>query len=153
MASYQVVTSYRTVLVMSQTTVLDAERVECITIPHAIGFAYAVPLESWRAGAGEGLLDVIAVALEELATSNDVVGGIGVQENDPQGLLSDAVDLTVRFDRTAQALPPLDGVVTVPVQAFFSQETGIGGFHVPGSVSPAALVAAEYARLEALAAA
>lgn len=153
MASYQVVTSYRTVQVMSASTVLDAEYVVCLTVPSGIGFAYAVPLDSWKAGAAGGLLDVIATQLEELAASNHVVGGVGVQDIDAQGLLSDAVDLTVEVDRTAQGLPPLDGVVTIPVQAFFLQETGIGGFHVPGSVSPAALVDAEYARLEALAAA
>lgn len=159
-ASYQVVTSYRTVVVMSQTTVLDAEYVVCISVPHGIGFAYAVPLDSWHAGAGEGLLDVIAVQLEALAVSDHVVGGVGVQEIDAQGLLADAVDLTVRFDRTAQGLPPLDGSVTVPIQAFFDASTGIGGFRINtlvdaagNTVSITQFVAEEYNRLAALAAA
>jgi hypothetical protein len=152
-ASYQVVTSYRTVQVLSTTTVLDAEYVVCLTVPHGIGFAYAVPLDSWQSGAAGGLLDVIATQLEELAASNHVVGGVGVQEVDQQGLLYDAVDLTVEVDRSAQGLPPLDGVVTIPIQSFFAQDTGIGGFHIPGSVPPAQVVAEEYARLEALAAA
>ena len=137
---------------MSQTTVLDAEYVICMTVPSGIGFAYAVPLTSWIAGAGVGLLDVIANQLEALAATGEVVGGVGVQDIDPQGLLADAVDLTVRLDRTALGLPPLDGVVTVPIQSFFSQQTGIGGFHVPGSVSPTQMVADEYARLQVVAA-
>ena len=149
--AYLVINSFRTVQVISNTTVLDAEYVVAQTIPHGFGFAYAVPLTSWLSGAGEGLLATIADQLEALAANGEAVGSVPVQDVDNNGLLTDAVDVTVAYDRTAQGLPPLYGSVTIPIQAFFNQETGIGGFHV--GEPPNQYVVDEYHRLAALAAA
>ena len=149
--AYFVISSFRTVVVLSNTTVLDAEYVVAQTQPHGFGFAYAVPLTSWLSGAGEGLLAVIADQLEALAANGEAVGSVPVQDVDNNGLLTDAVDVTVAYDRTAQGLPPLYGSVTIPIQAFFNQETGIGGFHV--GEPPNQYVVDEYNRLAALAAA
>ena len=149
--AYLVINSFRTVQVLSNTTVLDAEYVVAQTQPHGFGFAYAVPLTSWLSGAGEGLLAVIADELELLASNGQAVGSVPVQDVDNNGLLTDAVDVTVAFNRDAQGLPPLYGSVVIPIQAFFGQNTGIGGLHV--GESPNQYVVDEYNRLAALAAA
>ena len=149
--AYGVINSFRTVLVLSNTTVLDAEYVVAQTIPHGFGFAYAVPIESWKADRAVGLLSVIADQLEALAANGEAVGSVPVQDVDNNGLLADAVDVTVAYDRAAQGLPPLYGSVTIPIQAFFTQETGIGGFHT--GEPPNQYVVDEYNRLAALAAA
>ena len=75
-----------------------------------------------------------------------------MQDVDASGLLVDLVEVVVEYDRTAQGLPPLQGTVQIPIQAFFSQDTGIGGFHIPGGESPNQYVVDEYNRLAALAA-
>ena len=161
MASFVVLTSFRTIQVLGPTLTQDAEYAVCSTVPHGFGFAYAVPIDSWAppgAPPGSGpdpaavqLLDVIATQLEALAANGEAVGSVPVQDVDRNGLITDAVDVTVAYDRSAQGLPTLYGTVTIPIQAFFNQETGIGGFHV--GEPPNQYVVDEYHRLAALAAA
>lgn len=150
---FWVVNSFRTVQVLSATSVQDAEYATCQTIPNGLGFAYAVPYESWKAGDGGALLEVIAGQLENMAVANGghVAASTATQDIDLNGLLTDTVDATVVYDRSAVGLPPLYGTVSIPVQAFFNQDTGIGGFHV--GESPNQYVLDEYNRLAALAAA
>lgn len=143
--------SYRTVKVLTQTDVVDVQYVSAVTSPNGLGFAYAVPYASWLSGAGNGLLDVIAVQLEEIFANGEIVASSPVQDLDASGLLVDYVSVIVQLDRTAQGLPPLNGTVNIPVDAFFSQDTGIGGFHVPGTVAPNQYVVDEYQRLQTLA--
>lgn len=151
MPSYWVVNSFRTVQVLSATTVQDAEMVTAQTIPSGLTFAYAVPIEAWLAGTGEALLDVIATQLEgmSVASGGHVAASTPTQDIDLNGLLTDTVDVTVVFDRSSASLPPLYGTVAIPIQAFFNQQTGIGGFHV--GEAPNQYVVDEYNRLAALA--
>ncbi len=146
--SFAVVNSFRTIQVLSATSILEAEMVTCLTIPSGLGFAYAVPIESWVSGAGEGLLDVIATQLEEMsvASGGHVAASTPTQDIDLNGLLTGTVDATVEYSRASAGLPPLYGTVSIPIQAFFSQETGIGGFHFGESPN-------QYDRLATLAAA
>ena len=152
MASYIPLGSYRTIQVMSATQVLDVQYVTCTTIPHGFGFAYAVPLASWLAGAGEGLLAVIADELELIASNGEAVASSPVQDIDASGLLVDLVEVVVEYPMVAQGLPPLQGTVQIPIQAFFAQDTGIGGFTIPGAKAPNQYVVDEYNRLATLAA-
>lgn len=146
--------SYRTVKVLSPTDVLDVQYVSAITTPHGLGFAYAVPIDSWNESPGNanGLLDVIAIDLEGIYTGGHLVASTPVQDLDRNGLLQDFVAAVVEYDRTAQGLPPLQGTVNIPVDSFFTSEVIPGGFGVPGAKSPAEYVAEEYALLAALAA-
>lgn len=153
MASFIPLGSYRTIKVMSATQVLDVQYVTCTTVPHGFGFAYAVPLTSWLTGAGEGLLAVIADELEIIASNGQAVASSPVQDVDASGLLVDLVEVVVEYNRTAQGLPSLQGTTQIPVEAFFAQETGIGGFTIPGATFPSQYVADEYTRLATLAAA
>lgn len=144
--------SYRTVKVLSATDVVDVQYVTAISTPGGFGFAYAVPYQSWVSGAGNGLLDVIAVQLEQIGSNGQMVASTPTQDLDKNGLLVDYVSAVVEYDRSAQGLPPLSGTVEIPVQAFFSQDTGIGGFTVPGAKAPNQYVVDEYDRLATLAA-
>lgn len=154
MASFYVVGAYRTVKVLSGQTTLDVEYVTCATIPTGITFAYGVPIDSWAGGvgAGIGILDSIAVQLEELVTNLHVVSGTAINDLDKNGLLEDLVSLTVEYDRGG-ALPPLFGTVEIPVNDFVLSDTGIGGLVIPppGGLTPSQQVQAEYQRLAALA--
>lgn len=146
---YYVITSYRSIQVMSPTTILDCEYVTCATTPHGFKFAYAVPLDSWIKGDGTALLEVIASQLEALAANGEAIASQPIQEVDANGLLSDSVEVVVQYDRTAQGLPPLQGTVAIPIQAFFNQSTGIGGLTV--GEAPNQYVVDEYNRLAVLA--
>lgn len=142
--------SYRTIKVMGPESVLDVQYCTCQSIPHGLGFAYAVPRDTYLAGDALGLLDVISSQLEEIYSNGEMVASSPLQDLDANGLLQDWVAAVVSLDRTGQGLPPLTSTVNIPVDAFFAQETGIGGFTIPGSEAPNKYVADEYALLEQL---
>ena len=147
--------SYRTVKVLTGQSVLDIQYVTCATIPTGITFAYGVPHDSWQGGAGPGigLLDDIAVQIEQLVTNLHVVAGTAIQDLDLNGLLEDYVALTVEYDRSSVGLPPLFGTVNVRIDNFLISDTGIGGLVIPppGGLTPSQQVQAEYQRLATLA--
>lgn len=153
--NFYVLGSFRTIKPITGLTTLDVEYVTCATIPSAMTFAYGVPIDSWQGGTGPGigLLTSIATGLEELVTNLHAVAGMAVQDQDRNGLLQDAVAVTVEYDRSASGLPPLYGTVNIPVNDFLTVDTGIGGLVIPpsGGVTPNERVQREYARLEALA--
>lgn len=143
--------SFRTVKVLTATDVIDVQYVSAISEPSGFGFAYAVPHDEYVASQGVGLLDVIAVQLEEIGSNGQMVASSGVQDLDKNGLLQDFVAAVVEYPRTGQGLPPLQGTVNIPVNNFFAQDTGIGGFHIPGVEAPNQFVVDEYQRLATLA--
>lgn len=143
--------SYRTVKVLTPTDVVDIQYVTCISMPSGFGFAYGVPHDEYVASSGVGLLDVIAVQLEEIGANGQMVASSPVQDLDKNGLLQDYVAAVVEYSRTAQGLPPLQGVVNIPINNFFAQDTGIGGFTIPGVEAPNQFVVDEYQRLATLA--
>jgi hypothetical protein len=144
--------SYKTVQVLSGTTVQDVQYVTCQTNAHGLGFAYPVPYDSWTADQGVALLTEIATALEDLYNEGQVIASDPSQDLDASGLLVDYVDITVGYAQPG--LPTLTGVASVPVLMFTSD---VGEFKSiiaaegGSTTTPADLVAAEYARLEAIA--
>lgn len=151
--AFYAVTSFQTVQVSIGNTVQDVEYVTCATIPTGIGFSYPVALSTWRADSGVQVLGAIATELENLATFEHVVGGDAVQTIDVNGLLADASELVVEYDRSARGLPPLQGTVTIPLSLIVLLEAEQGLPVPPGTLTPAQIVGAEYQRLAALAAA
>jgi hypothetical protein len=149
--TYRAYGGYKTVQVLSGGTVRDVQYQPATTLPNGLGFAYSIPYDSYLAGDGGGLLDVIATQLEELFSNGQMIASEATQDLDGNGLIADFVTATVQYDQTATGLPPITGAVDIPVQAFFNQDTGIGGFRVPGAKSPNEYVLEEYNRLVALA--
>jgi hypothetical protein len=154
MPSFYPLGSFRTVKVLTGQSTIDVQYVTCATIPTGITFAYGVPIDSWQGGVGPGigLLDSIAVQLEELVTNLHVVAGTAITDLDANGLLEDKVSVTVEYDRGG-VLPSLFGTVDIPVDNFLISDTGIGGLVIPppGGLTPSQQVQAEYQRLAALA--
>lgn len=154
--SFYVTGSLSTIQIVPPNQVLNIEYVSCATIPTEISYAYGIPRASWQRGTGPGvgILDSIAVQIEELVTNLDVVGGQASQEQDHNGLLADFVDLIVSLDRSAQGLPPLTETVHIPILSFIVTDTGIGGLVIaPPGGTPNEIVQAAIARLKQLAAA
>lgn len=152
-SAFYAVTSYQTIQVGTGNTSQDVEYVICSTIPTGIGFAYPIPLATWKQDRGVQVLEPMAVELENLAAHNNVVGGDAAQSIDATGLIADEVDLIVELDRTAQGRQPLQGTVTVPMPNLFLWTQDVALAEASGLETPAQIVAAEYARLQALAAA
>jgi hypothetical protein len=148
---YIVLDTQTTIQVISPTTVLDIEYVTASTTPTGVIFAYPLLEETWQANGGGETLGNIATAIENLVTSNHVVGGSNSQDLDNSGLLVDYVDLIVEYDPPNGL--PLQSTVSVPISAFVGTELGIGGIVIPGIETPEQYVEAEYDRLVALVAA
>jgi hypothetical protein len=144
--------SYRTVQVLSSTTVQDVQYVTAQTNAHSLGFAYPVPLAAWQESQGVALLTEIATALEDLYAEGHVNSATPSQDIDENGLLVDNVDVTVVYTRTT--LPNLYGAVSIPVESFTSDYSEFGSIiSAEGGTftTPADYVSAEYARLQQLA--
>ena|SRR5215471_7401734 len=149
-ASFDALGSFRSVMVTSGTQVEDVQVVTCSTKPTGIRFTYAVPLLTWQTETdAAGTLGPIADALEALVSDHHVIGGSDSQDFNANNFLTDFVDLTIAYDRSASGLPTLYGQVSVPVVNFLA----VPGFTVPGYFDPGQACDDEYARLAALAAA
>ena len=123
-------------------------RAWCLTVPTGIGFAYEVPEASFNSDAGSALLDVPGQEIEILVASHHVTGGQGVQDIDANNLLTDFVDLVVTYTVAGSPFPSPTAVAHVPMDSFFSAETGIGGLIIPGlGPSPQEIVDATYNHL------
>jgi len=144
--------SYRTVQVLSQTTVQDVQYVSAVTTGHGLGFAYPVPIDSWLADQGAALLGEIATELEDIWGHGQVYSSTPSQDIDANGLLQDYIDVTVYYVRPG--LPNLYGTVSIPA-AMFTSDVGEFGSIISaqgGTVTtPNDMVAAEYARLAQIA--
>jgi hypothetical protein len=151
MATPQIIDSYKTVQVLSDTTVQDIQFITCRTVPTGITFSYAMAHSTWKAGPPYVILIDIETLLEDLVTNSHVVGGSAVQDLDSAGLLADYCDVVVQFDQTAAGLPPLEGTVSLPmgVVALFAGDANIA--NASGLQTPESRVLDEYARLQALA--
>ena|SRR5215472_10106395 len=150
--SFYPISSYRSVQVTSGTQVEDVEVVTSATIPTGIRFTWAVPLAVWEADSGIPTLGSMATYLETLVTDHHVVGGTDSQDFDVNNLLSDFVDLTVAYDRSAAGLAPLYATASVPISSVvvFAAGSAAQGFGA-GVPDPSQIVDDEYARLAALA--
>lgn len=147
----QILDSYKTVQVTSDTTVQDIQYITCRTIPTGITFAYPMAHSVWKAGPPYLILNEIATLLEDQVSGGYVVAGSAVQDLDAAGLLADYVDLIVQYDQTAVGLPPLQGTVSIPmgIISLYASDPGIAS--QSGIPTPGTTIGEEYARLKALA--
>lgn len=151
--AHQLITSNPSVKVFPGNVVTPTVRAYCASIPSGIGFVYEVPQEAFAAGAaGSDLLDVIAAGIESCVTGHHVVGGVAAQDFDENSLLQDYTDLTVAYQPAGSVLPAATAIAHIPVDAYFTAETGIGGLVIPGlGASPQEICDETYNNLVALA--
>lgn len=156
--NYIPVSSYATVKVMSTTQVLDIQMIGFYTIPTGIYCEYGVPHDAFvMEGTGAGdqpLLEALAGDIEHAAQGNGVVGGTFVQDVDPgTGLLTDFVQYEIVYRSPTVGKGTFATFVNVPVNSFFTADTGIGGLVINTQQypSPATVVGDAYASLKAAA--
>lgn len=150
MASYDLLYSFRTTQVLSSTLVAQVEMATCQTVPTGIAFTYGVPVDAFGAlgtGPGAGILDSIATQIEELVSNMGVVGGYPGDTLDPSNLVTQNENLVVGYV-TPQG-NTVYGTATIPMSAFVSSETGIGGVTI--GKTPGQYVQDVIATLESLA--
>jgi len=148
--AYQVIDAYKTIQVLSPSTVSDIEYVTISTLPTGIQLSYAMPLEVWQKGPPYTVFDLISAELENLVTNYHVVAGTAVQDIDKNGLLVDYCDLVIEYDRTATGLPPLQGTVSIPVSLISLAATDPELANALHTTPPGGLCEEEYLRLQAL---
>ena len=144
--------SYKTVQVVSNSTVVEIQYILAATTPTGIGFNYPMIHKVWTDGPPYTILLQIADLLEALVTSNHVVAGQAVQDLDANGLIQDSVDLIVQLDRSSQNLPPLQGTANVSMSLIEAWAGDPNIAEAAGLPTVESFVDLEYKRLQALAA-
>src|ERR1700752_2891085 len=150
-ANNEIIDSFRTVQVLSQQTVVDIQYITARTLPTGMTFSYAMARSTWLAGPPYVIIDEMAALLESLVTSSHVVAGQAVQDQDASGLLTDFVDLVVRYIQPNPTPPPLQGTVSYPIGqlALWAGDPNIA--EAAGGPTPAQVMLVEYNRLKGLA--
>lgn len=158
MASYIPKGSYATFKDYGNGVGIPVEMIAFQTQPTGVFCEYAVPLDAFnQEGTGAGdqpLIQNLADAIEAVCSQVDcITGGTFVQDTDPaSGLLVDFV----RFYLThtgADGVSVFSSFVDVPVNNFFTDQTGIGGLQIPSSstfTNPSDQAGAACAALKAL---
>lgn len=148
---YYVIDSYKSIQVLSPTTVSDVQYVTIATIPTQITLTYPMEYAVWKKGPPYDQLNAMAQELENLVTNYHVVAGSAVQDLDANGLLVDYVDLIVEYVQPTAGLPPLQGTVSIPVSLIYLEATDPILANALHSTPPGGLCEEEYVRLQALA--
>lgn len=144
--------SFRTVKVLSASTVVDVERVPFVTKPSGVeGWRY-VPYEAWLAQGAAPWIGPLAQAIEDLISGGLASYAVMVEDIDPAtNLLTDFVQCTVTYDSPSGGFTS-STTVDVPVNlltvdtSFFGSIGGIGA-----GPSPADMLRAAYDQLVATA--
>jgi hypothetical protein len=159
MASYTALGSYTTVKSYAPGTSETIQMVSFVTSPTGVFCEYGVPHDAFvQEGSGAGdqpLIQNLADAIEAVASQvSCVTGGTFVQDIDQaSGLLTDYVQYFLTYTASSTG-GTFATTVNVPVNDFFTEETGIGGLIIPpspGFTPPADRVGEACAALKALA--
>ena len=135
---------------------IAVEMIAFTTQPTGINCEYAVPLDAFNTEgngvSGQPLVQNLADAIEAVASQVDCVQGGGfIQDTDPaSGLLTDFVRFYLLYS-PGNGIGPFSSFVDVPVNNFFTEQTGIGGLIIgpaEGFVNPSDQVAAACAALK-----
>ncbi len=115
--SYQVLSTRRTAWVRSATDVMDAEEISVITKPSGVTFVRVVPHTSFLNHQVGELVQPIADHIELLMATQPISSGVGVQEINSAGLITNSVEFTAYYIPPDPNNPgPFTTTVTIPVQ-------------------------------------
>jgi hypothetical protein len=115
MASYTLIGSYPTVQVLSPSLVNDVIYCTIQTSPHSVIASMAVPTIAFDSGQGVDYLTPFADAIEQIMQQAAVIGAVGGQKIDPNGLISDVVVFTVAYADATHPLGTITADAEVPV--------------------------------------
>lgn len=146
MATWTSTDSYRTVQVFGPGIIADVMDIGFVIYPSQTYGRVQVEISQWTDGTWESILDSLATGLERTLTHPEVAAITFQQDVTPSGLLKDVFVVTVQAPSSQPGqFGPFYGEVTIPSFAFSA------GQGVDQLVN--APIAAELARLQALAAA
>lgn len=145
MATYQIITERRTVHVLSQTQVVDAQEIGFNSLPSGTYCQVLVPAAAWAANGPAAWVQPLADAIEGLIPGSGATSAAFVQDVDESKLLIDYLDFTVTYTPTTGLGLPLSTVVRIPI-GYLTLDPAIA---VAGHIAPAELIGDAYKRLVA----
>lgn len=146
--TYVLLSSRSSVQVLSPTLVVDTVSCTIQTGPSGVVATREVPLSEFTADQGEGILNSLAVAIEQVMSDGMVSGASGTQLIDDSGLILDAVSFVVTYQPPPPIPGPISVDVTIPVDVL-TADTSFGSFLAGGSAADQ--ISAAYQRLQAMA--
>jgi hypothetical protein len=126
MASYSIQGSYRTVQVITPTLTQPIQYTTIQTKPSNVIASIALDQIDFEAGTGATILGIFADAIETIMNHPEVIAGIGTQQLDPNGLLTDYVTFTVQYVSANTAASGVTAEADVPVGMLNFTDGAIG---------------------------
>lgn len=126
MATYSIQGSYSTVQVITPTLTLPIQYTTIQTQPHGVIAAIALAKADFDAGTSGPLLQAFADAIETIMNHPEVIAGIGTQQLDENGLLTDFVTFTVQYSGPGAAASGVTAEADVPVGMLNFMDGAIG---------------------------
>lgn len=148
-ANYDLYPTSSTVQVLSPTLVQPVVDCPIKTKPSGVFFDYWIDATTFDAGEGPAILSAVCADVEHIMASQPVIAGVGSQQLDPNGLLSQWITFTVAYQVPGVAAGPSTVDVDVPVTDFGQGAIAGSNFGLDAAI---ARIQTAYTRLEALAA-
>lgn len=145
--AYRLINSTDTVLVYG-TTVSDALACTIATSPSGAIVVRTIARAAFEADNGQGLLNSLADAVENILGEGVAIGASGFQSVDVNGFLADFVRFTVGYTPQGGTPGEITADVDIPVPVL-TADTQFGSFLDGGSAADR--IGATYSRLQAMA--
>lgn len=130
---YVLVASTDTVQVLSATVVNDVRYYTLQTIPSNVIASMPLPIGEFESVAPGPELAGFATAIEEVMALPEVIGGVGQQTLDVNGLLTDNVSFTVQYVPPGSTGTSITGEALVPVHTLVGPSTGPNTIDISGA--------------------
>lgn len=127
MATYSIQGSYSTVQVITPTLTQPIQYTTIQTQPSGVIAAIALDKGEFDKGQVTPILQALADAIEEIMQRPEVIAGIGTQQLDPNGLLTDFVTFTVQYIGPNTAASGVTAEADVPIGMLNFTDGAIGG--------------------------
>ena len=126
MAGYSIQGSYSTVQVITPSLTQPIQYTTIQTKPSGVIASIALDKIDFEAGTGSTLLGIFADAIETIMNHPEVIAGIGTQQLDENGLLTDYVTFTVQYVGPNTAASGVTAEADVPVGMLNFTDGAIG---------------------------
>jgi hypothetical protein len=127
MASYTLQGSYSTVQVVSPSLTIPIQYVTLQTSPSNVIVSMAIDKAEFDGGTAGAILQIFTDAVEQIMQRPEVIGAIGNQQLDVNGLLADYVTFTVQYTGPGAAASGVTAEADVPVGILNFTDGAIGG--------------------------
>lgn len=126
MAGFSIQGSYSTVQVITPSLTQPIQYTTIQTSPSGVIASIALDKLDFEAGTGSTLLTIFADAIEQIMSHPEVIAGIGTQQLDENGLLTDFVTFTVQYVGPNTASSGVTAEADVPVGLLNFEDGAIG---------------------------